>query len=566
MIKKCWFIFLIFSLGGICQDRYSRDYFGSPLDISLNIAGSFGELRPNHFHSGIDFRTQQKEGFPVYATADGYISRLNISTYGYGKCLYIDHPNGYTTVYAHLQRFSESIDRYVKEKQYLEKTFVLELRPKADLLPVKKGDLIGYTGNTGGSSGPHLHFEIRDTKTEFAMNPFLFGYDKLIKDTKAPSIEGLYAYALSKNAVINGSSDPIMIPLSLQSDGTYLAAPVKAKDTIGFAINTHDVSDYNFGKNGIYKLEAFLNGTLHFGYQFDHFSFDESKHINCFIDYSRYKRTHQRFQKLFIGYIYPESIIKYRTDNGHVKVVPSYNLSYKIDIHDFHGNKNTIIIPIEFSDSNASVISNSFKTPYFLKSQIEQLYSKDGISVFIPEQTFYEDFYIKFDVKNNELYLHDQSVAITKAMTITFDVTHLPKEMREKMFIANLDGTRIEYNPTIKKENQFIIKAKKLGKFLIATDTIAPKIYSPNFKLAEDLTTKDSLKIFISDNLSGIKSYNAYLNNEWILMEYEPKLNRLIHYFSDSKFINGKNDFKLEVMDNLGNTATFESNFYKTKT
>ncbi|QYS90364.1 M23 family metallopeptidase [Flavobacterium covae] len=426
--------------------------------------------------------------------------------------------------------------------------------------------MIGYTGNTGGSSGPHLHFEIRDTKTEFVMNPFLFGYDGLIKDTKAPSIDGLYAYTLSKKATINGSSQPIMIPLSLQLDGTYLAAPVKAKDTIGFAVNTHDVSDYNFGKNGIYKLETFLNGTLHFKYQFDSFSFEESKHINCFIDYSRYKKTHQRFQKLFVGYIFPESIIKYKNNNGQLIVEPSYNLNYKIEIHDFHGNKNTIIIPVEYSNTNNSVENNDFKTPYFLKSQIEQLYSKEGISVFIPEQTFYEDFYIKFDVKNQELYLHDQSVAISKPMTITFDVSHLPKEGREKMFIANLDGSRIEYNPTTKNENQFSIKVKKLGKFLISKDTTAPKIYAPNFKTSEDLTLKDSLKIFISDNLSGIKSYNAYLNDQWILMEYEPKLNRLIHYFSDSKFIDGKNDFKLEVVDNLGNTTTFESNFYKTKT
>ncbi|OWP84316.1 peptidase M23 [Flavobacterium davisii] len=565
MVKKFWFFLLFFSLVAFTQDKYPKDYFGSPLNINLNIAGSFGELRPNHFHSGIDFRTQQKEGFPVYATADGFVSRLNVSTYGYGKCLYIDHPNGYTTVYAHLQRFSETIDRYVREKQYVDKTFVLELRLKDNFLVVKKGDLIGYTGNTGGSSGPHLHFEIRNTKTEFIMNPFLFGYDTLVKDTKAPSIEGLYAYALSKNAIVNGSSQPIMVPLSLQSDGTYLATPVKAKDTIGFAINAHDVSDFNFGKNGIYKLNAFLNGTPYFNYQFDSFSFDESKHINCFIDYPRYKKTHQRFQKLFVGYIFPENIIKHKINNGQLKVEPNYNLNYEIEIYDFHGNKNTLIIPIEFSNSNSSMMNNPPKTPYFLKSQIEQLYSKEGISVFIPEQTFYEDFYIKFDVKDKELYLHDESVAINKPMTITFDVSHLPKEEREKMFIANLDHSRIEYNFTIKKEDQFIIKTKKLGKFFIAKDTIAPKIYAPNFKMAEDLTSKDSLKIFISDNLSGIKSYNAYLNNEWILMEYEPKLNRLIHFFSDSKFIDGKNDFKLEVVDNLGNTTTFESNFYKTK-
>ncbi|WP_258928931.1 M23 family metallopeptidase [Flavobacterium davisii] len=139
MVKKFWFFLLFFSLVAFTQDKYPKDYFGSPLNINLNIAGSFGELRPNHFHSGIDFRTQQKEGFPVYATADGFVSRLNVSTYGYGKCLYIDHPNGYTTVYAHLQRFSETIDRYVREKQYADKTFVLELRLKDNFLVVKKG-------------------------------------------------------------------------------------------------------------------------------------------------------------------------------------------------------------------------------------------------------------------------------------------------------------------------------------------------------------------------------------------------------------------------------------------
>ncbi|WP_428224624.1 M23 family metallopeptidase [Flavobacterium sp.] len=560
-----WWIPFCFSMLVQAQDKYPKDYFGSPLDINLSIAGSFGELRPNHFHSGIDFRTQQKEGFPVYATADGFISRINVSNFGYGKCLYIDHPNGFTSVYAHLQRFSPTVDKVARNHQYMTKSYTIELRPDATVIPVKKGDLIGYTGNTGGSSGPHLHFEIRNTISEFAINPYLFGYDKQVKDTKKPIINGLMVYPFSENGVVNGSQNPMYVPLTLEEDGTYLASKIEAKGKIGFAINAHDISDYNFGKNGIYKLEASLNGVPHFAYDFETFSFDESKHINCFIDFPRYKKTHQRYQKLFVGYVFPESIIKLKKDDGLIEGANNLSFTYKLEIQDFHGNKNIVNIPISFTELPIKEPKTVAKTPYFLKSQNEQLYEKDRISVFIPEQTFYEDFYLNFGVKNNQLTLHDESVAVSKPMTITFNVKAIAEKDREKMFIGNLDDGKTEYNATTKKDSTFVIKTKKLGKFLLAKDTIAPKIFAPNFKEGENLDKRDSLKIFISDNLSGIREFNAYLNGAWILMEYENKLNRLIHYFSDNKYQDGKNDFKLVVTDNLGNTTTFESNFYKTK-
>jgi murein DD-endopeptidase MepM/ murein hydrolase activator NlpD len=557
--------FLLFLTPVFSQDKYPKDYFGSPLDIPLSIAGSFGELRPSHFHTGIDFRTQQKEGFPVYATADGFISRVNISTYGYGKCIYIDHPNGFTTVYAHLQALAPAVHKLVNETQYAQKSYSIEIRPGADILPVKKGELIGYSGNTGGSSGPHLHFEIRDTKTEFAINPFFFGYDEKVKDTKAPIISGLLAYPIGDKINVNGSEKPVNIPLTLQKDGTYLAGKVTANGSVGFGLNAHDISDYNYGKNGIFRAEAYLNGMPYYEFQFDSFSFDEMKHINCFIDYTRYKQTKQRFQKLFVGFMYPISIVKMMKNSGIINLSNNFTLYYKIVLHDFHGNQSIINVPISYGKLPVTQFTDQIKTPYFLKAQNDNSYAKDAISVFFPENTFYEDFYLKFDVKNNELFLHDETIAVNNPFQITFDVSKIPVDEREKMFIANLDGNKTEYNSTYKKDDVFLIKTKKLGKFFLGKDEIMPKIYNPNFKEGDTLDVQNNLKISIADDLSGIKEYNAYLNGKWILMEYETKLNRLTHNFSDDIFADGRNDFLIEVKDNMGNTAKFESHFFKTK-
>jgi murein DD-endopeptidase MepM/ murein hydrolase activator NlpD len=547
------------------QDKYPKDYFSSPLDIPLAIAGSFGELRPNHFHSGIDFRTQKKEGFPVYATADGFISRIKISTGGYGKSIYIDHPNGYTTVYGHLQRAAPGIQSVLNAEHYSKKSYEIEIFPKPNEIPVKKGDLIAYSGNTGSSGGPHLHFEVRDTKTEKIINPLFFGYDSSFIDTKAPQITEILVYPLSDSSQVNGSPNPVVISISLQKDGTYLASKIIARGKIGFGINAYDISDNNYGKNGVYKLNACLNGTPYYNYEFDSFSFDETKHINDFIDYPRYKIQNQRFQKLFVGYIYANNIIKSTKNNGIVDVSSNFTMNYKIVLHDFHGNETIVNIPISFANLPLEQASQVIKTPYFLKARNENSYAKDGISVFIPANTFYEDFYLKFDVNNNELFLHDDSVAVNENMTITFDITKIPVPNREKMFIANLDGAKTEYNSTLKNDSLFSIKTKKLGKFFLAKDTIAPLIYKPNFSDGANLDNQQTLKVSISDDLSGIASYNAYLNGEWILMEYESKLKRLTHNLSDNVYINGKNEFKIIVKDNLGNSTTFESNFNKTK-
>lgn len=549
----------------LAQDKYPKDYFRSPMDIPLSIAGSFGELRPNHFHSGLDFRTEKREGIPVYASADGYVSRIKISTGGYGKSIYIDHPNGFTTVYAHLQTFSPSIQKIINGEQYAKQTFEIEMFPKPEEIPVKKGDLIAYSGNTGSSGGPHLHFEFRDTKTEKIINPLFFGFDAKIKDTKAPQITGVLAYPIGDSSQVNSSSKPIFINLSLQSDGTYLADPVAASGKLAFGINAYDTSDFNYGKNGIFQITAFLNGLPYFGYEFETFSFDETKYINTFIDYPRYQSQKQRYQKLFVGAHYPNSIMKTVKNDGIISVFSNFSLNYKIIVQDFNGNSSIVNIPISYAELTVNQKEEIKKSPYFLKSRIDNSYAKEGISVFIPANTFEEDFFLDFDVKNNELFLHNDSVAVLENMTITFDVTNIPAEEREKMFIANLDDGKAVYRSTYKKDSLFSIRTKALGKFFLMKDLVAPKVYNANFKEGDNLDSQKALKISVFDDLSGIKEYNAYLNGKWILMEYETKSHRLTHNFSDNIFDNGRNDFKIIVKDNLGNSTTFESYFFKTK-
>lgn len=564
-MKLPFLLVFLFVFSFVQSQEYPKDYFQSPLNIPLFASGSFGELRGNHFHSGLDFKTQQKEGLQVFAVADGYVSRIKISEGGYGKAIYITHSNGYTSVYGHLKKFNGAIADFVRKRQYAQKSYEVEIFPLSGELSVKKGEIIAFSGNTGSSGGPHLHFEIRDSKTEQTINPMLFGFDIKMPDTKAPVINDLVAYAIGDSSVVNSSQRTIPINLSLQSDGSYLANKVLAKGNVGFGVNTYDLSDNNFNWNGIYKAETFLNGSRLFKYEFDKFAFDETRYINNFIDYYRYKTIKQSVQKLFFKRNYPFSLVSGNKKNGQISVLPNTTYNYRIEISDFHGNKRTVNVPVQYSDAVATIPNVEKKTPYFVKARNDNNYTKDNVSVFIPENAFYEDFYMNFEVKDNVLLLHDETVPVHNNLTVTFDVSGIPNLNREKTFISRMDGNKPEYFTTYKKGNLFSIRTKDLGKFVLMTDTIAPKIYRPNFSEGANLDQSDSLSIHISDELSGIKEYNAYLNGKWALTDYDYKTKSLTHFFSEAVYEEGKNELKVVVSDKMGNSTIFETHFFKTK-
>ncbi|KIA87877.1 M23 family metallopeptidase [Flavobacterium sp. AED] len=560
------FIFLIFFCCPLfAQVEYPKDYFSSPLDIPMQLSGNFGELRPNHFHAGFDLKTLQKEGLKVYAVADGYISRIKISTFGNGKAIYITHPNGYTSVYGHLQIANGLIEEYIKKSHYALKSFEIELFPKLDELIVKKGQIIAFSGNTGGSEGPHLHFEIRDTKTEKIINPMFFGFDKMLKDTKKPTISSVYVYPLDTKTSVNHSKRPLLLNLSLQKDGTYLSEKVVANGKIGFGINTFDYDDVSFNKNGVFKVQSFSNGKPTFGYQFDTYSFDEMRYVNALIDYSKYKKTQQRVQKLFMKNKYGLSIIQSDENNGVVTVTPNLSSVYRVEVSDFNGNKSTVAIPIQYDLLSTIIEKEPVVSNYFVKANKDSNFAKDNMSVFFPAGTFYEDFDMNFDVKNDTLYLHDDTVPAHTNFTISIEDNKYTEAQREKIFIGLIEGQKVTYNSTYKKENVFNTKVKTLGKYALVMDTIEPKITIAKPIEGKWLSDQKTIQLTINDSLSGIKSYNGYLNGNWILFEYDNKTKKIIHKFNDGIVAEGANDLKVVVIDNVGNSTIFETHFFRSQ-
>ena len=561
---KIIYSFLFFyAFTTVAQITYPKDYFRSPLDIPMQLSGNFGEFRPNHFHAGFDFKTMQKEGLNIYAVADGYVSRIKISTVGNGKTIYINHPNGFTSVYAHLQRSLGKIEEYIKKAHYKEQAYEIELFPSPTDLIVKKGDVIALSGNTGGSEGPHLHFEFRDTQTEKVINPYFFGFDSFMKDTKKPQISSLVVYPINENSVVNQSKRPVNLNLSLMADGSYLSQKVLAKGKIGFGIQSYDVFDFSYDKYGLFKVQTFLNGSPSFGYQLDTFSFDETKYINAFIDFYKYKKTKQRIQKLFMQNPYPLSIIRSDLNYGIIEVSSNFTNLYRIEVSDFYGNTTSVSIPIQYAVDEAKITEEVVKTPYLLKAKTDSNFEKDNGSVFFPAGTFYDDFYLDFDVKDNVMTVHNDLVAVNNAFQVTIIDSSAVND--EKTFIASLKENKLSYNSTKRKENTFTTYTKKLGKFILAKDTIAPKISIAKPIDGKWLSNQKTVQLTISDALSGIKSYNGFLNGKWILFEYENKTNTITHYFDDGIVAEGKNDLKVVVTDNVGNSTIFETQFFRSQ-
>ena len=560
LLMKFSLLTLFFCPFIFAQTQYPKNDFRAPLDIPMQLSGNFGELRPNHFHAGFDLKTNQREGLSVHAIADGYVSRIKISTFGNGKCIYITHPNGYTSVYGHLQTTVGEIQEYVKKTHYKEKAYEIEMFLKPNELPVTKGQIIALSGNTGSSEGPHLHFEIRDSKTEFVINPLFFGFDKNIKDTQKPTLTSLYVYPLD-NATVNQSKQPLLVNMTLQKDGTYLAGKVKTNGKIGFGINAVDNDDVSHNKNGVFNVSGFLNGNQNYNYQFNTYSFDEMRYINAFIDYSRYKKTSQRIQKLFMKTPFALSIVKTDSERGIISAQPNLASTYRIEVSDYFGNQNSITVPIEYDTATPLVQAEPVMSKYFIKYNKDSNFEKDNMSVFFPAGTFYEDFNMNFDVRNNKIYIHDDTVPVHSNFTITIRDTVYPESLRDKLYI----GKGTSYNGTIRKGDVFTAKAKILGQYGLVLDTIAPVIRIAKPVEGKWISDQKKIDFTISDAASGIKSYNGYLNGNWVLFEYENKARRITHTFDNELLLDGENVLKIEVIDNVGNSAIFETRFFRSQ-
>ena len=543
---------------GFLSDAQDSLSYQSPLDIKLLPSGSFAELRSNHFHAGIDFKTDGQIGKKVFASEKGYVSRIKVQRFGYGKALYIEHPDGKTTVYAHLSKFAPKIQEYIKKYQYQQETYAIQKFPSKETLPVDKNELIAYSGNTGSSSGPHLHFEIRDENSR-PLNPLQFTFDQL-KDDRPPKIRGVYLYPISDDAHVNELQERTRVVARKNKLGISETNPVDAFGKIGIGIDAYDQFGLTVNHVGLYKITTYINGNKHFQMIFDRFPFSKSRYINRIIDYPFYKEKKKRINKLFIQPNNEVPFYTFHNRKGYFEIENQHDYKIKIEVEDFHGNEKTIEIPINGNKIPLKKKIADKKTPYFVKSDQAQMFEEDKTDVYFPKGALYEDQFLDIDFKGETIKLHNDKTPIHNSVTIGYDVSHYSAKDKEKLFIARVMpwGSKY-YSDTVKEKNRFYTKTKTFGKYTLALDTVKPTIKPLNFRDKKWMSNYRYLKLKINDEHTGVDSYRATVNGKFILMEYDYKTDTITHDFNDGKFEDGKNKLKVIVSDKVGNTAIFEA-------
>ncbi len=527
----------------------------SPLDIPFSLSGTFGEPRSTHFHLGIDIKTQGKEGWEVRSVAPGYISRVRISLGGYGKTVYINHPDGTSSVYAHLKKFAPIIEAYIKSIQYEKESYTLQQFPKKGEFTIEAGEVIGYSGNTGSSSGPHLHFEIRDTKSQKPLNPLLF--DLPISDSQRPQIQKLFLFYPKNNTVLTHSE-----PIALQkvNDSTYNTPVINSSGKMGLGLQMFDRQNLSYSKNGIYKAKLEINGKTIAQFQFDQLNYSDSDKLFINVDYPAYKKNKSKIQKLFFQDHKPLTFMKSMNTDGLFNIELGKSYQAKVIVEDFSGNTSYIIMYIE---GKKKQIPNKKLEGKLIEPRLDYLLALNDKEIYFPKKTFFKNAIIQIDEERNTLSIGPNLFPFHNPYEIRFKVNEEDTLKIRQSFIAKKIGKKLYFLPTVINESQWIAKLKDMGDYTLARDSIPPQIIPSNFKSSQWLSKFKFMKIKISDDFSGIKSYRGTINGEWVLFEYEPKRNLLTYDFSDKTFELAKHELELEVEDNVGNKSVYKTTFFR---
>ncbi len=537
------------------------DSLRKPLDIPLYLSGTFGELRTNHFHSGLDIKTNGEEGLPVYVVDDGYVYRIKITRNGYGKALYIKHSSGLISVYGHLQSFNDRIESYVKQKQYNKRQFEIELFPYAIELPVKKGEIVAYSGNTGGSSGPHLHFELRNI-LEHPVNPMHYGIR--VKDTEKPVVQNVYVYPLGNRSEVNNSGKRVKLNLNRLNDSVYSANEILASGRIGFGVEAYDRQDKVFNRNGLYKIKVTVNGLQVYEHEMMEFSFANSKYVNAVIDYPHYIKYRRRIQKLWVEPYNKLEIYTQLVDDGSVKLEPGKVYQIAIELSDFDGNKVLVKFPVQAREYVKVPHPLPDKTPYYVDVKKHKRFRLPPWTLVFGPHTSFENFYLEAVADLTKLMLKNPMKPLQKSFIIKYPLSLIKPGLRPFAYIA-LYGKkkRTYYVYSIHKNDSINAYTKRFGNFVIRYDTIPPYIKPVNFKDYPDLTDYHYLRFKTGDKQSGIKSYNGYIDGEWILLEYDYKKRDLTYNFDDKKLKGDRHTLEVIVEDRLGNKGVYKTVFYR---
>jgi len=544
----------------LSNHRLNAQEIVSPLNIPLHLSGNFGELRNDHFHSGLDFKTQGVTGHAVKAVKEGFISRISVSPSGFGRAVYINHPDGTTSVYGHLDRFNRKIESLVVDSQYVRETFTVNMFFSASELPVQQGEIIAYSGNTGSSGGPHLHFELRDTKTEKPFDPLPY-FKNRIKDTRPPEIRSLIFIPQPGKGIVNGSAEKQIIDVVRNANGRYvLSKPVRAWGTIGLGIKAYDRMDGATNIYGVKEIRLRVNNLLVFHSEINEFSFDETRYLNSFIDWEDWKMNQSFFMKSFIE---PGNNLSIYQSNqpGLISIDEQREYTCEYILRDEHGNTSSISLTILGEES---LIPEQKKDGVLFRYNRNNEYTVKGIALNIPLGSLYTDVYINPDAISPDrvslpagfnaiyapVYTFGVRVPLHTHSSLTLDITNDSFHDKSKYGIVSIFKNRISWLGGEYESQKLRVRVRELGQYTVAVDTTPPVVAPQN---RAKWTESKRISFRITDNLSGIAFYRGTLDGQFVLFEYDAKTNSLFCKYDERKMKKGKQTLNLIVRDGAGN-------------
>ena len=516
----------------------------APLDIPLVLSGTFAELRGNHFHGGIDIKTQGRSGLKVSAVADGYVSRISVSPYGYGNALYLRHPEGYTTVYGHLNAFYPELEQWIEEQLRDRSKNNGNLYPNANQFPVSRGQLVAFSGNTGGSFGPHLHFEIRDTKTEEPLNPLEFGIQ--VKDTRKPDLRGL-----------------MWTDRDFGDYGTFKEGDtVEMYSTKGFDIFTTDKQDGANNNNGVYLIEASANGQVFFTAHYNRINFNTSRFINAHINYPRYATQRVRYTRLYelennplkITNTYPIMNPSFQASKGWISVAEDSIIQVDVSILDYEKNQRNLTFYLR-----GSAVLDDYSRAETLDWQRDNDLAIGPIKVHIPSGALYNtDEFNLFKKGDNTYVIGEAYVPLQKHMTLSWELDSV-KQRKQGWFVWEYDNRGKKSAITGERKDAVLeIKTRSTGSYQLDQDLKKPEVRI--VKNTPSLRSNSSFKeiqVHAADDKTGIDRYSARIDDSFARIDFDYK-KELLKVIIPKELAAGNHNLRIVVIDGVGNTTVKE--------